>query len=295
MATLIRVALAGFFLACFQPAEAGQKVYPKTEEALEQAFQNLNWEHESKKYSLAVSHGEYQLPEGLFILRDDEARQFMFLNNGVESPDTEAVVYDPDRNHQLIFEYFQEGYVSDDDWADLDADLLLEGVTESTEEGNAQRIENRLGAISIIGWSQEPYYDESSRTAYWAIKAKDQTGIIVNAIALKLGRKGFSKIIWVGEAAQFSSSENLLREALDNHRFEKGFRYADYSSGDKIAAFGLASLVAVSAGSKSGKGVVAGVFAMLLIFAKKLWFLIFLPFVFVWKWIKSLFTGRQES
>ena len=112
---------------------------------------------------------------------------------------------------------------------------------------------------------------------------------------MKLGRKGFSKLIWVGEAEQFNSSENLLREALNNHKFEKGFRYADYSSGDKIAAFGLASLVAVTAGSKGGKGVVAGILAMVLIFAKKLWFLIFLPFVFAWKWIKGLFTGRQES
>jgi hypothetical protein len=53
--------------------------------------------------------------------------------------------------------------------------------------------------------------------------------------------------------------------------------------------------VAVTAGSKSGKGVVAGFFALLLIFAKKLWFLIFLPFVFVWKWIKGLFTGQQGT
>ncbi len=108
-------------------------------------------------------------------------------------------------------------------------------------------------------------------------------------------RKGYSKIIWIGEADQFSSSENLLREALNDHKFEKGFRYADYSVGDRIAAFGLASLVAVTAGSKSGKGVVAGILATLLIFAKKLWFLIFLPFVFGWKRIKRLFTGRQES
>ena len=46
------------------------------------------------------------------FLRDDDARQYMFLNNGVEYPDTEAVVYDPASYHQLIFSYFEEGYVS---------------------------------------------------------------------------------------------------------------------------------------------------------------------------------------
>ena len=295
MLTFIRTVLVGFLLVSVQSAQAGQKIYPQTEEALEQAYQNLNWEEEPKTYSLGVSHVEYRLPEGLLIIREEDARQFVFLNNGTEFPDVDAVVLDPVSQHQLIFAFVEEGYVSDDDWADLDADVLFEGITESEKEANAQRIENGVGAVKFMGWSQEPTYDKSSRTAYWAMKIKHETGIFVNATALKLGRKGFSAIIWVGEAEQFNSSENMLREALNNHKFENGFRYADYSSGDKIAAFGLASLVAVTAGSKSGKGVVAGILAMLLIFAKKLWFLIFLPFVFVWKWIKRLFTGRQES
>ena len=293
--SLLAASQFGLLLVGVQSAQAGQKVYPKTKEALEQAFQNLNWEREPKKYSLGDSHVEYRLPGGLEILLEEDARQFMFLINGVEYPVTEALVFDPVSNNQLIFEFHEQGYVSDDDWADLDADALLEGVTESTEEDNAQRIENGLSAVKVIGWSQEPTYDKSSRTAYWAIKAKEGTSTIVNAIALKLGRKGFSKLIWVGDAEQFSSSENLLREALKNYKFENGFRYADFSTGDKVAAFGLASLVAVTAGSKSGKGVVAGILAALLIFAKKLWFLIFLPFVFAWKWIKRLFTAQRDS
>ena len=295
MPTFIRTALFGLLLVCVQSAQAGQKVYPKTEEALEQAFQNLNWEGEPKKYSLGDSHVEYRLPEGLLILREEDARQFMFLNNGTEFPDVDAIVFDPVSMNQLVFSYFEEGYVRDDDWADLDADLLLEGVIESTEEANAERIKNRVLPLKVLGWSQKPSYDKSSRTAHWAIKIKEGTGTTINAIALKLGRKGFSRLTWVGEAEQFNSSENMLREALDNHKFEKGFRYADYSSGDKVAAIGLATLVAVTAGSKRGKGVVVGILATLLIFAKKLWFLIFLPFVFFWKWIKRLFTRRQET
>jgi len=219
----------------------------------------------------------------------------LFLNNGTEFPESEALVLDPINMDQVVFSFFDEGYVSDDDWMDLDADLLLEGISESTEEANAQRVENGISTLEVIGWSQEPTYDESSRTAYWSIKFKEGPGFTINAIALKLGRKGFSKLIWVGDPNQLNLSENSLSTALDNNEFKKGFRYADFSSGDKLAAFGLASLVAVTAGSKGGKGVVAGVLVTLLIFAKKLWFLIFLPIVFGWKWLKRLFTGRQET
>jgi uncharacterized membrane-anchored protein len=295
MPTLLRICIVGLVLVCAQSASAGQKVYPKTEDALNEAFDKLNWEVEPKKYTLASSHGEYALPEGLAMLLGEEAKQWLFLNNGTEFPDADALVINPDDYEQLIFAFFESGYVQDKDWSDLDADLLLEGITENTEEANAERTKNGFGALEIIGWVQKPIYDETSRTAYWAIKANDKKdGPIINAIALKLGRRGFNKLIWVGDPDKFNPSDGLLMEAINNYEFEKGFRYADYSMGDKIAAVGLASLVAVSAGSKSGKGVVAGILATLLIFAKKLWFLIFLPFIFVWNWIKGLFTGKRE-
>jgi hypothetical protein len=34
--------------------------------------------------------------------------------------------------------------------------------------------------------------------------------------------------------------------------------------------------------------------ALLAIFAKKFWFVIIIPFVFVWKWIKKTFMGPAE-
>ncbi len=295
MSTLIKTLLVGFLLVYSQSAQAGQKVYPKTDEALTQAFEKLIWEYETKKYSLAGSHGEYQLPDGLGILLGEDARQFLFLNNGTEYPDADALVINPDTMEQLIFAYSESGYVQDNDWSDLDAELLLEGIAESTEEANIERTKNGFEELKIIGWAQKPIYDKTSRTAYWAINVNDkESGPIFNAIALKLGRRGFNKFIWVGGSDQFNPSESLLKEALNNYKFETGFRYADYSTGDKIAAVGLASLVAVTAGSKSGKGVVAGILAMVIIFAKKLWLLIFLPFVFVWSWVKKLFTGKKE-
>lgn len=202
----------------------------------------------------------------------------MFLNNGSEYLDADALVLNPESMEQLIFSYFETGYVQDKDWSDLDAELLLEGVKENTEEANIARVKNGFTALEIVGWAQKPIYDKESRTAYWAIKINDkETGSAINAIALKLGRRGFNKFTWIGRPDQFNPSESLLKEALNNYKFEKGFRYADFSSGDKIAAVGLASLVAVTAGSKSGKGVVAGILAMVLIFAKNFGFLSSFP------------------
>ena len=171
MRRFARTALIGLLLLGVQSAQAEQQPYPKTEEALLQAFENLNWQTEPRTYSLGESHILYQHSEEYLLLLEKDARRFMFLNNGVEFPETDAVVYDPISTNQFVFSFFEEGYVNDEDWNSLDKDLLIEGIIESTEEANIQRIENRISPIEILGWSQEPTYDKSSRTAYWAIKA----------------------------------------------------------------------------------------------------------------------------
>lgn len=285
-----RVILVGFFLIFSQTAQAEQQKYPKTQEALFQAILKLNWETEPKEYSLAGSRGKYLLSEGLTLVRGEDAKRFMFLNQGTtEFKNVEAVAVDWNSGNQLIFMFIKSGYVKDDNWGNLDKDLLLEGIIETTEKSNQSRISRGFMPIENMTWAQEPTYEKSSKTSYWALKFNEGKKVTTNAIALKLGRNGFSELIWVAPLKDLDFSGGLLREALNNYKFEKGFRYADFSAGDKIAAFGIASLVAVTAGSKSGKGVVAGIIAMLLIFAKKLWFIIFVVIAGIWAAIKRLF------
>jgi uncharacterized membrane-anchored protein len=47
------------------------------------------------------------------------------------------------------------------------------------------------------------------------------------------------------------------------------YRYANVSDADKVAVFGLATLVAVSAGSKTGRGVIAAIIGDAVLFLKK--------------------------
>jgi hypothetical protein len=68
---------------------------------------------------------------------------------------------------------------------------------------------------------------------------------------------------------------------------------------DTVAPIGIGALtyklITGKTGSKASAAVGAGLLAMLAVFAKKAWFLIFIPFVFAWKWLKSLLTGSKDS
>lgn len=284
-----RIGIFIVLLFVAQHAQAEQRVYPKNQEAVTAAIQSLEWERDPGLYSLA-GHGKFRMPEGFSIVRGESAKELIFLINGVELPDTNAVVVDQDTLHHLIFSFFDAGYVSDDDWSELNPDALLREIIDNTNKSNEERKRNGFAPISVVGWEHEPAYDQLTNTVYWAIRGAEGESHVINAIALKLGRKGYSKLTAVIPAEKYRPLSNLLVTTLNNYQIEKGFRYADYTTGDKIAAFGLASLVAITAGSKGKKGIMAGIFAALLVFAKKLWFLIFLPFIFAWSWLKGLFS-----
>ena len=255
-------------------AHAQNSPYPETQEAIDEEIITLPWEYEMKEYSLDQSNSAFKLSEGFALLRGDAARRFDFLTQGMEDSDTEALIYNQDTEIQMIFNYSPSGYVSLDDWSDLDADELLKQISENTEKGNAQRTQHNFSSLKIGGWIQKPRLNRENNSVSWVFDVIDGEEKYVNAISIKLGRKGYETITWVSSYENYLKSMDLMGSLVDQQTFNKGYRYADYSIGsDKLAAFGIASLVAVTAGGNQHTK--AGLLAGVLVFGKKL----MVPFV----------------
>lgn len=267
--------------------------YPQTEQDMMLAVSQLNFDAIPKEYGFKNANQRYNLPEGWVIYSGEDARKLLFYINGADTfRDVSAVALSDDFTYQVIFSYFDEGYIDDSDWQKLDSDDLMKGVIESTTEGNEMRAANGVAAVNVKGWVEEPTYDRSRDVVRYIIKAESEGESILNSVALKLGREGFTRITLASPAGIPSEASNTLTAVLDSHSFDDGFLYSDYEPGNRMAGIGLASLVALTAGSKNGKGIAAGLMATLLIFAKKLWFVIFLPFVFLWGKIKQRFGSK---
>jgi uncharacterized membrane-anchored protein len=77
---------------------------------------------------------------------------------------------------------------------------------------------------------------------------------------------------------------------LAAYDYQDGFRYADYRPGvDALAVTGIGAVTYKMIMGSSRKGVAAagaGFAAVIIAFAKKLWLLIALPFVLIWKLLK---------
>ena len=251
--------LAALCAVAALPAVAGQGSYPRSEEELQRAFDGLNWLAEPGSYTLANSHAVIRLRSGKVILLGSDAQRYSWLNSGTEFTDTEAVLsYDSASARSAVYlEWRDEGYVSDADWADVNAAELLEDYRRGTEAGNRERADNGLDPMHVVGWLEKPHYDKATHTVTYAIELKDKDGSWANAFALRLGRAGYTEFTWVGSIALLQSAGGrpaLLNEALAAHGFEEGARYADFKPGDAVAAYAIAGMVRIAIGSRFGKG-----------------------------------------
>lgn len=295
MKCIARLAAVAGLMLLTSIAVADQGPYPKTDEELQAAYDALNWLNEPKVYSLDASHAQISLPQGKLLLLGADAERYSWLVSGTEFPGTEAVMSYESGEADVYYEWRDEGYVSDSDWSEVDADALLTQYKEATEQSNEERVANGFQPMQVVGWLQPPTYDPATRTVSYALELKDDDSNWANVVALRLGRAGYAELTWVGSIDAMQSNGGqpaLLRTALDNHDFQDGHRYADYKEGDKVAEYGIAGLVATALGLKFGKGIIAAIIAFL-VAGKKL----IIPAVLIgggaiFAFVRKLLAGR---
>ncbi|HRD55718.1 MAG TPA: DUF2167 domain-containing protein [Parachlamydiaceae bacterium] len=98
---------------------------------------------------------------------------------------------------------------------------------------------------------QKPTLNKKTSTVYWAFEVEAEgSENVVNSIAIKLGRESYEQFVWICPKSSYGASPDYLNQMLLAHQFNPGYRYEDYSVGDRIAEYGIAGLVGASIGGK---------------------------------------------
>jgi uncharacterized membrane-anchored protein len=266
----------------------------QSEEQL-QRIGSLAWKIEAGKYKVSKGDASITTSEYDRLVEGADAAEFLKITQGVNIYNPDAVIYridGPEADSQVIYTFNGVGFVKTDDWEEnINKDEMLKDIKANTEESNKHRDSNNQ-KLFVDRWRQEPYLDREQNIIYWAIAGHDESNNqFINAKSLKLGRKGYTEIMWVGSPDQFSSSEAVLKPVLANYSYHEGFQYDDYIPGkDIVAAAGAGALVYKLITGKVAAKAGVGILALIAIFAKKLWFIVFLPFMYAWNWIKSKFS-----
>src|SRR5258705_2161830 len=205
------------------------------------------------------SEATINVPAGCLFTGRDGVKTFLTVTENPVSGNERGVIMcqseaSPDPWF-VLFSYDQSGYVRDDEGSNLDADAILKSVRQGTEEANRERKRRGWGTLSVEGWATKPFYDRGTNNLTWAITAHDNTGgRTVNHSVRLLGRGGVMHADLVTTPEQLSRLVPIFDGMIGGYTYSPGFKYAEWRSGDKVAAYGLTALVAGGGGGARRAG-----------------------------------------
>jgi len=228
-----------------------------------------------------------KLSEEYLFLGPQETQRILEDMGNFPSGQELGLVAGSKREHKwfVVIRFEEAGFVPDDDATNWNADEMLASIKEGTEEANTKRREIGIDPLTIRGWEEKPHYDKSNNKVVWAISAEDSDGTIVNYNTLALGRHGYMSMNLVADLNQLPDLKPHAATLLSNLNFVTGKRYADFNSAtDKVAAVGLAALVA---GAAFKSGLLAKLLVLIVAFKKVILITAAGGAAWVWKLMKG--------
>jgi uncharacterized membrane-anchored protein len=182
------------------------------------------------------------------------------------------------------------GYVEYDDWYKDNKEEDIEEIVELIKSNYKVQSERLNQEIEWIKWIVYPTLVEDRNYMYYAYVVSQDGATYPVIESMIYDRKGYIKFQIAPQNLTSSSPEseyrNTVESALDLYTPNIGQRYADFTQGDSVYKYGvMGSLAALAGVSWKGKGkaAAAGIVGMILVFAKKLWWLIFIPVIALFK------------
>jgi uncharacterized membrane-anchored protein len=211
---------------------------------------------------LGSGEATIRIPEGYRLLGPEDAKFIMEEQwNNPPSPTLGLLIppgqspFSPAMSYAIDITYEEEGYVDDEDAAEIDYDELLEDLQEEAIEAAPELRRQGYNGYEIIGWAQEPYYDNVNKKLHWAKEARfdSATTNTLNYNIRILGRKGYLVMNVIGDMDALPDVQNHIDEILGSVEFNDGYRYEQFDSNiDKVAAYGIGGLIAGKVLAKAG-------------------------------------------
>ena len=258
--------------ALFLPARADDRQpTPKEMEAFQKAFKAIGeLQYQSGEVSLAGGKLKLTLPPEFQYLDPANARKVLvdIFGNPPQSGSTDGMIvpkgidFAQGGGWTAVLQWKEDGYVKDDDFAKTDFNEMLGDLKKAYKAGSDERVRAGYGRMELAAWAQQPHYDKATHKLYYA-KLFDVDGPEqqLNYDIRVLGRHGVLELSIMSSMSQLRDIEAKAPVILGMVDFTDGNRYADFKPGtDKVAAYGIAGLVAGGVLAKAGFFKIAGLF-----------------------------------
>ncbi len=265
-ASILARLLAACFTMCCLSAPAGAATdadaTPPPPDGAAQVIRSLHYQR--GKITLKNNLATLDVPDTFRFLDADDARKVVVdvWHNPPDAADGVLGMLVPahgtteeGQSYGVVITYDDRGYVKDDDAGKINYMSLLQEMQKATHDQNEARTKAGYPAMELVGWAAPPRYDQATKKLYWAkelqINGDDAHGL--NYDIRILGRRGVLVLDVVAGIEQLGQINQAAPQILSMVNFQQGNRYADFNpKTDKVAAYGLAALVAGGILAKAG-------------------------------------------
>jgi len=239
-------------------------------------IRTLHWQ--SGSVTVGSNVATLTLPETVSYLQQDDARyvvETLFHNPpdpstlgliSATAPGDKPAESDEDKLNQIIAIVSYEtsdGHIKDDDAKTTDFTKLLKNMQDSAKEEAPERRKQGYPGVELLGWAEPPHYDPSAHILYWAenVRFDNVPEPQLNYNIRLLGARGVLVINYIAPTAMLSEVASTAHDLLPHMSFNKGNGYTEFRPGfDKVAAYGIAGLIAGGVLFKTGLLAIIGKF-----------------------------------
>ena len=213
---------------------------------LDQNFYELNWFNvdnpKNHWVEIANSNSEVNILKTEIYLKGQESiNAYSNLLFGNDTTENDLLIVDnKDYDYSIYINYIDEGYVSIDDWKDVNSDSLMKELKDTAKE-----------KVVDVKWVFEPEISEKNYVTYSYETIWEDGDKSLETNIISLGRKGYHEVVFVfnyDDEVDAKELEGFAKGFADTIDFKKGFRYEDYTKGDKVASKDIGGLLADSFG-----------------------------------------------
>ncbi len=196
----------------------------------------------------------------------------------------------------VLVAYEEEGHVNDSDAVKINYTDLLKTMQQEVRDENPKRQQLGYPAMELVGWAEPPHYDAASHKLYWAKTLHEigAPGSGLNYNIRVLGRKGVLVLNAIADLRDLGTVSTQMPRVMAMVDFQPGNTYAEFDPKvDKVAAYGIAGLVAGTAVAVAAKAGLLKFMIPLLLAAKKFIVFVVIALVAAAKKIGSAIRGKS--
>ena len=274
----MRLPLALSFVLLLAPFLRGADPTPHlSSDQIAQEAATLKWQ--TGPITLQGGLAKIDLQPGWRFLDGPDAEKVLhdFWDNPPQDPPL-GMIFPPglgplDRNSwAVLVAYEEEGHVNDSDASKIDYNELLKTMQQSVRESNPERERQGYPAMELVGWAEPPHYDPATHKLYWAktLHEAGSEGSGLNYNIRVLGRKGVLVLNAIADLRDLGTVSTEMPRVMAMVDFQPGNTYAEFDPKvDKVAAYGIAGLVAGTVVAVAAKAGLLKFMIPLLLAAKK--------------------------